>query len=332
MPNPMLQEVFNGNKICIITHRLADVDALCSSYVLSIYFKERNVSEIDLIFPEGLDSAAETIRKFFSIESSDLKEFNSIDLIIVVDTGSPKLLGNYYQLLENASCKKVLIDHHPLTDESKNFYNYYYVDPESSSTCEIVLSLLLSLDFSLTPTVANLLLLGILFDTKHLILANERTIKNVSLLIDKGAKLKWGEEILSQKKDRSEIIAKLKSLSRMNLYELNDSLVAIVKIGSFQASVAKFLVDAGCDIVLAYSFDDIVKGSLRCSDNICKRCDFSLNILAENLAKRFNGIGGGHKCAASFNLSCDNEQLFISTFLSLLETAFSTKMNKIILK
>lgn len=327
-----LQEVFNGNKICIITHRLADVDALCSSYVLSIYFKERNVPEINLIFPEGLDSAAETLRKFYSIEPSDLKEFNSIDLIIVVDTGSPKLLGNYYQLIEHASCKKVLIDHHPLTDESKHFYNYYYVDPESSSTCEIVLSLLLNLDFSLTPTVSNLLLLGILFDTKHLILANERTIKNVSLLIDKGAKLKWGEEFLSQKRDRSEVIAKLKSLSRINLYEFNDFIVAIVKIGSFQASVAKFLVDAGCDIVLAYSFDEIVKGSLRCSDNICKKCDFSLNILAENLAKKFNGIGGGHKCAASFNLNCDNEQLFISTFLSLLETAFSTKINKILLK
>lgn len=332
MSSSSLEEVLNGNNVCIITHRLADVDAFCSSYVLNNYFKERNVSEISLVFPEGLDSAAEILRKFYSIEPSKPEEFNKFDLIVVVDTGSPRLLGDYYPLVKSTFCKKVLIDHHPLIEESKQFYTHYYVDPESSSTCEIVLSLLLSLGYTLTPTASNLLLLGILFDTKHLLLANERTIKNVSLLIDKGARLKWSQDLLMQRRERSEVIAKLKSLSRINLFELNDLLVAIVKIGSFQASVAKFLVDAGCDIVLAYSFEEIVKGSLRCSEILCRRDDFSLNVLAENLAKKFDGVGGGHKCAASFNLTCSNEQLLISTFLSLLETTFSSKINRISLK
>lgn len=327
-----LEEVFKGNKVGIITHRLADVDAFCSSFVLNCFFKEKNVPKTNLFFPEGLDSVAENLRKFFSIELSKPEDFQTFDLIIVVDTGSPKLLGDYYYLVKNSSCKKILIDHHPLTEESKQFYTHYYVDPESSSACEIILSLLLNLGFTFTSLTSNLLLLGILFDTKHLVLANERTIKNVSFLIDKGAKLKWSQDFLLQKKDKSETIAKIKSLSRLNLYELNDFLLGIVKIGSFHASVAKFLVDVGCDIVLAYGFDGVIKGSLRCSDTLCKNNDFSLSTLAENLAKKFNGTGGGHKCASSFNLNCDNEQLFLSTFLSLLEPVLSTKIKKITLK
>ncbi len=326
-----LDDIFKGNNVCILTHRLADIDALCSSVALGNFFKKNN-AKINFFFPEGLDSAAENLRKFLCMELSKPKDFKSFDLIIVVDTGSPKLLGDYYYLVKNSSSKKVLIDHHPLTEESIHFYTHYYVDTEHSSTCEMVLSILLNLGFNFDPLTSNLLLLGILFDTKHLILANERTIKNVCFLIDKGARLNWGQDFLLQKKDRSEIIAKLKSFSRLNIYEFDSFIVGIVKIGSFQASVAKFLVDLGCDLILAYSFDDMIKGSLRCSDAMCKNNALSLNILAESLAKKFNGIGGGHKCAASFNLNCDDEQLFLSTFLSLLEATFSTKARKISLK
>lgn len=326
-----LDSIFKGNNVSILTHRLADIDALCSSVALGNFFKKNNI-KINFFFPEGLDSAAENLRKFLCIELSEPEDFESFDLIIVVDTGSPKLLGDYYYLVKNSSSKKVLIDHHPLTEESIHFYTHYYVDTEYSSTCEMVLSILLNLGFNFDPITSNLLLLGILFDTKHLMLANERTIKNVCFLIDKGARLNWGQDFLLQKKDRSEIIAKLKSFTRLNIYEFDIFIVGIVKIGSFQASVAKFLVDIGCDLILAYSFDGIIKGSLRCSDILCKNNAVSLNVLAESLAKKFNGIGGGHKCASSFSLNCDNEQLFLSTFLSLLEVTFSTKARKIPLK
>ncbi|MCX8188372.1 MAG: DHH family phosphoesterase [Nitrososphaeria archaeon] len=329
---PNLEDIFKGNNVCILAHRLADIDALCSSIALGNFFKKNNASKINFFFPEGLDSFAENLRKFLGIELSGPECFKSFDLIIVVDTGSPKLLGDYYYLVKNSSCQKVLIDHHPLAEESIQFYTHYYVDTEYSSTCEMVLSLLLNLGFTFDPITSNLLLLGILFDTKHLILANERTIKNVCFLIDKGAKLNWGQDFLLQKKDRSEVIAKLKSFSRLNVYEFDSFIVGIVRIGSFQASVAKFLVDSGCDLVLAYSFDDMIKGSLRCSDTLCKNNAISLGIIAESLAKKFNGIGGGHKCASSFNLNCKDEQLFLSTFLSLLETIFFTKAKKISLK
>ncbi|MEM1985890.1 MAG: DHH family phosphoesterase [Nitrososphaeria archaeon] len=329
---PNLEGSFKGNNVCIITHRLADVDALCSSVVIGNFFKKNNVSKIFFLFPEGLDSIAEQLRKFLCIEFSEPNDFGSFDLIIVVDTGSPKLLGDYYYPVKVSSSKKILIDHHPLTEESIQFYTHYYVDTECSSTCEIVLSLLLNLGFTFDPITSNLLLLGILFDTKHLMLANERTIKNVCFLIDNGARLNWGQDFLLQKRDKSEIIARLKSLSRLNIYEFDSYIVGVVKIGSFQASVAKFLVDAGCDLVLAYSFNDTIKGSLRCSDILCKNNAISLNILAESLAKKFNGVGGGHKCASSFNINCNEEQLFLSTFLSLLENMFSTKARKLSLK
>jgi nanoRNase/pAp phosphatase (c-di-AMP/oligoRNAs hydrolase) len=158
-------------------------------------------------------------------------------------------------------------------------------------------------------------------------------LKNVCFLIDSGASLNWCENVLIIKKNRSEAIAKLKSLSRIRLYEAGDLIISIVKIGSFQASVAKFLVDSGSDVVLAYGEDEdgLIKGSLRCSYEASKIESLKLNTLAETLVKDFNGVGGGHRLAASFNVECEESQL-ISSFLTLSEKMLSRKIRKLPLK
>lgn len=326
-------ELSKVKKAFIITHRLGDVDAFCASYALNFFLKEKNLSMlIDFIFPNGLDSKAEDLRKYFALEVSEIKNFDEADLIIVVDAGSPRLLGEYFEILQNITTQKLLIDHHPIKEESKTFYNYFYVSQEVTSSSELIFSLFRKYNVTLSSTLSNVLLLGILFDTKHLLVAHEETIKNVSFLIDLGAKLNWSETILPNRRDRSEAIAKLKSLSRLNLYESDEAIIAIVKIGSFQASVAKFLVDAGCDIAIAYGEeDDLLKGSIRCSNELGRNEFVSLNALAETLGKTFNGVGGGHRLASSFSIQSD-ENKFVSTALDSIENMLSTKIRKLPLK
>jgi len=260
-------ELSKVNKVSIVTHRLGDVDAFCAAYALNFLLKKKQPSiRTDFIFPGGLDSNAEHLRKYFSVEPSETKAFDKSGLVIVVDTGSPKLLGEYFEILKNTVAQKLLIDHHPIQEESKSFYNYFYVNQEATSSSELVLPLFRKHSVILTSDVSNLLLLGILFDTRYLLVANEETIKNVSFLIESGAKLNWGEGLIVHKRDRSEVIANLKSLSRFSLYEAGEVIVAIVKVGSFQSSVANFLVNAGCNIVIAYGKGGSqIKGSIRCS-------------------------------------------------------------------
>jgi len=287
---------------------------------------------IDFIFPNGLDSKADDLRKYFALEVSETKAFDGADLVIIVDTGSPRLLGEYFEILQNTVAQKLLIDHHPIQEESKSFYNYFYVNQEATSSSELVLSLFRKYNVALPSKLSNVLLLGVLFDTKHLLVAREDTIKNVSFLIDLGARLNWGETILSNKRDRSGAIAKLKSLSRLNLYEAGEVIIATVKVGSFQASVAKFLVDAGCGIAIAYGKEDgLLKGSIRCSNELGRNELVALNVLAETLGKTFNGVGGGHRLASSFNIQSD-ENKFVSTVLALIQNMLSTKIRKLPLK
>jgi len=326
-------DLSSTKKVCIITHRLGDVDAFCASYSLSELLKAKYPTlSIDFVFPDGLDSKAEDLRKHIGLVASQNISFEDLDLVIVVDAGSPKLLNEYFNILKVLKVPKLLIDHHPLLRESESFYEYLFVNSKVTSSSELILTLFRR--FSLKPSifVSNILLLGILFDTNHLFIANENTIKNVASLIDYGATLKWGETFLLQKKDRSEVIARLKALSRINLYESKETIICVAKVGSFQASVAKFLVNAGCDIAMVYGIDDrLIKGSLRCSNELCKKETLALNVLAENLAKTFNGVGGGHRLASSFNIECE-EQNFISKFLDLTQNMLSTKIRKLPLK
>ena len=319
-------------EVCILTHRLGDMDAFCASYAIGHFFMEKGHSSITYIFPSGLSSNAESLRQYLQVNSSS--QFpDRCDLVVVVDAGSPYLLDEYYDLLKNVTAPKLLIDHHPLQDDSKHFYNYLVVDERATSSSEIVLLFFIRYDVPLPATISNALLLGILFDTKHLSVATEGTLKNVCFLIDSGASLNWCENVPIIKKNRSEAIAKLKSLSRIRLYEAGDLIISIVKIGSFQASVAKFLVDSGSDVVLAYGEDEdgLIKGSLRCSYEASKIESLKLNTLAETLVKDFNGVGGGHRLAASFNVECEESQL-ISSFLTLSEKMLSRKIRKLPLK
>ena len=320
-------------KVFIVTHRLGDVDAFCATYALNFLLKKKKPSiQTSFIFPGGLDSKAEDLRKYFSVESSEIKVFDESDFIIVVDAGSPKLLDEYFEILKNTVAQKLLIDHHPIQEESKFFYNYLYVDQETTSSSELVLALFRKYSVTLPPDISNLLLLGVLFDTRHLLVAHEETIKNVSFLIESGARLNWGQSLLTHKRDRSEVIAKLKSLSRLSLYEAGEVIVAFVKVGSFHVSVANFLVGAGCDIVIAYGKEDsLLKGSIRCSIEVGRNELVALNVLAETLGKTFNGVGGGHRLASSFNIQSD-ENKFISTVLNLIQSTLSTKIRKLPLK
>src|SRR2546421_313637 len=79
--------------------------------------------------------------------------------------------------LQGSRGVKVLVDHHPIQDGSP--YDHMIVDTGASSACEIVSTIFRGLGAKMDATTAQALLLGIMFDAQHLLIAKDRTLREV---------------------------------------------------------------------------------------------------------------------------------------------------------
>ncbi len=85
------------------------------------------------------------------------------DLVITLDCSAPDRLGEFANLLNVEDRPLINIDHH-ITNEG--FGDVDLVDPEASSTAEVVLRLLEHMGVSLDAEIATALLVGIVTDTR----------------------------------------------------------------------------------------------------------------------------------------------------------------------
>ena len=91
---------------------------------------------------------------------------NEAGLIIMCDFNTAKRQGDLAQVITDAKCDKVLIDHHKDPDLDCNVSFSY---PEMSSTCELVFRLIAALGYygELNSDAATCILTGILTDTQN---------------------------------------------------------------------------------------------------------------------------------------------------------------------
>lgn len=94
------------------------------------------------------------------------KLFKSADLVICCDFNQPSRLDRMERLLGEASCQKVLIDHH--VDPSA-FADIVFSFPEMSSTCELSFRVMadLCLYTQMNLDAATCILAGMITDTKN---------------------------------------------------------------------------------------------------------------------------------------------------------------------
>lgn len=144
--------------LCIITHRLADVDAYCSVYALSTLFK-KYAKDIIAVFPEGLNAIANKVMHDLPLdvkviivnEGKEYREnkgggngsnndnnsssygitrstrdeaigmlecYDKDDLILIVDTNNPVMLAGVSEAVTKSKARKMVIDHHPIAVEA----------------------------------------------------------------------------------------------------------------------------------------------------------------------------------------------------------------------
>jgi phosphoesterase RecJ-like protein len=176
-----------SNHIVIVTHYNPDGDAIGSSLALYNFLikVKKNVTIITPNeYPEFLRwlPGNKKVLPFNSNQKKAAKLILESDLIFTLDFNNYSRLEGLGELLDKATAKKILIDHHQQPD---NYATLYFHDVKASSTCELVHEFICGLGGKklIDKNIATCLYTGIMTDTgsfrydsvspkTHLVLSN----------------------------------------------------------------------------------------------------------------------------------------------------------------
>jgi len=176
----LIQRVNEYKSVVIVPHIHPDGDALGAAFGLQGMLQPFTKAHIKVVGEHTSWSAW-----MGSFERVADEEWANA-LTIVVDTAKKELLFTAKALTAK---EVILIDHHPLEEP---YYTTSIIEPQATSTCEILSILADKASLSLTPKTANLLLYGLLSDTTVLQhpYTSKATMQAVAYLMDEGATYK----------------------------------------------------------------------------------------------------------------------------------------------
>ncbi len=310
MLRSLLSELHRPRLAYVVTHRNADIDAYCSAYAVARLLKTLKVSGVRVVLPGGIGNAAESVYGKFPMPIDEEPDFAKADMITVVDTNNPLMLSDAMEGILESSAPKILIDHHPPTRTTKRLAGArtQFIDTGATSACEVVYRLYKENKIRIGRSVAQVLLIGIMADSQHLFLATERTIEAVNDLCSSGASLNGARRLLIRERDLSERIARLKAAQRTTLYSAGNFIVAFSRVGSFNASSAKALVDLGADlaVVISSSNKSGSRASMRATQEFHARSKLHLGT---DVCAKLSESGGGHPTAAALTIDVGEDRL-----------------------
>ena len=174
-----LELIEKSRYILIITHVNPDPDSIGSALALSNLFHENKIKHKVFNISDDLPQSLDFIPRFEKI-TNQLPAF--FDLAISVDCGTYKRLG--FQL--DASIPLSNFDHHK---SNNNFGTVNIVDPQKSSTSELIFDFFKHNGLYITKNSATALYVGIYDDTLAFSLGrcDETTFEKVNFLVECGA-------------------------------------------------------------------------------------------------------------------------------------------------
>jgi len=276
----------------VLTHHNADIDAVASAIALSTGLKQLGI-DARVGVAESVARAAQRLAEGTNVlVDPDCSKF---DNIILVDTSVPEQLRSIKSLRAD-----IIIDHHPagpLVQTAKATW----IEPFSRSTAQMVYGILKELSCSMDKQLAMTIAAGIVADTAHLRFAGLAEFETLTELLRLGAE--WGEvlALLNMPPDPSDIMAGLKAAARMQLWKVDNLVIAVSKLGSHEAPAARALLKLGADIaIVAAVKENEVRISSRAKDRI-ESYGIDLSEIFRDVGKLVEGTGGGHPTAGSAN-------------------------------
>ena len=210
-----------SNGIFIMGHRFIDLDALAASIAMQEYVKSKNKKSTiiinDIRFEKGVKKALDRFKNEYLISrSSKIKSnINKDSLLIIVDTNKEYLLQD--KALLGLFDKVIVIDHHDSNEQSIK-KGLLIIEPESSSTCEMITALFDEEKIEISKDVATLLLSGIVLDTNNFVIrSTNETFRTSYLLTKMGADPQQVQFLLKQ--DLKNYVARQRVITNAKQYK-----------------------------------------------------------------------------------------------------------------
>ncbi len=293
------------DKILIMGHHNADPDAVCAMLAFRAMYKGFNPNGEVLLVCDDVSRLSNKVMNDLAPEVEIASEIVSdYTFLVIVDTNSKSQLGLNFMEVAIDPEQTLVIDHHEDNTELSSLAKYGVTDSSKSSTCEIMVELFDKYNIPMTEQIANLLLVGMLFDTRRFIYCTMNTVKTVLNLMKAGADYSRCIEALMIKPDRSEKIARLKAASRLELHLIDDWIIVTSKINAFEASACRAFIDLGADVAIVGGRPSkgVVRLSARSTMQFSNETGINLGRdIMEPIGNFIGGVGGGHSNAAGAN-------------------------------
>ena len=161
-----------ASKVVVLGHTHPDGDALGSTAGLCLFLKQVMGKEVSCLFSDTppdnlLFLLAEGIPYCFADKQprKAVQAIEKADLIVLLDANAFNRTEALMQPLQEASARKLLIDHHLNPDTSS--FDLVFSTPDISSTSELLYWILKALGWTPAPGVGNSLLAGMTTDTNN---------------------------------------------------------------------------------------------------------------------------------------------------------------------
>ena len=301
-----LESLLKGSKNpLILGHQNADPDAVCSMIAFARLYKVLNPDGAPQLAADDTSRLSNQVLRIFEPEFKISRTPESgHDLLILLDTNSRFQLGTSLQNIPDNPSKTIVIDHHERNPEIDLIAEHQVLHEDKSSTCEIMVKVYSDLGVPIDANTANLLLTGMIFDTRRFFYADSETLAAAIELVEAGADYEKCVRSLLIRPDRSERIARLKAAGRVKVHLIDDWIVVTSKINAFEASACRGLIEMGADVAIigGSPSKNIVRFSSRSTRNFFEKSGVSLGSdVMEQIGQLIEGEGGGHANAAGAN-------------------------------
>lgn len=292
--------IAQAESILLVAHKRPDPDTVGANAAMQEHLKSLGKNVVIACYdpyPESLLPLG--AKEFLHPDSLDITGFDAIFALDSVDRGFHQFASRVGE-----SQVVVLMDHHPDISLSGDIV---IIDPEYSSTSELVYLFLRQVDARFTKSLATYLLAGLVFDTggfKHSKVSSQ-VMEMASFLMNKGAPLAKISQTIFAHRNIGALRLWGKALEKARLNPANGLLVTAVTREDIEecaaspediyqvTSILSAVPDAKFAMVLSERDPYTVRASLRSMEH------HGVDVSA--IAHRFGG--GGHHLASGFEIS-----------------------------
>ena len=315
----------NTQRACVITHRHADLDAYACGVATKELINKLGLNAL-LVIPEGPSRGVKSFIEKLGITHQSSDNCGEVDLVFLVDVSTYAQLNEFKDLIGDRPV--VVIDHHEVRNIAPTVS---FVDPSATSCSEIIAQVFRDLGIEPSGDVATLLIGGILSDSGRLSRARPSTFEVLAWLLRlAGRDYRDIVNAMAEDISFSERMARVKGLLRLRAYRAGDYIICLSNVNAYESSLADVLIKSGCDIALVASeHDEEVRLFGRSNRRIAEK--ISLAEVFNELARYFNGEGGGHAMAAALSVKARiDPTTMLMKALNSIEQKLGIKVSRIV--